>query len=91
LKYNIMTAFEKIKLLVATILTNNSYKQVSPVIYDKDLLNKKVAILMFQENENGHLIRKFKVVVEDVTKEEDLTTKFSITTEEIPLVYKFTS
>ena len=86
-----MTAFEKIKLLVATILTNNSYKQVSPVIYDKDLLNKKVAILMFQENENGHLIRKFKVVVEDVTKEEDLTTKFSITTEEIPLVYKFTS
>jgi hypothetical protein len=86
-----MNAFEKVNSIVATILTNSSYKQVSPVMYDEELLNKKVSIMIFQENADGYLVRKFKVVVEDVTKEGSPNTTFSVTTEDIPMNPRYTS
>lgn len=81
-----MNAFETINSFVSDILKDKSYKQVSPVMYDKELLNKKVSIIIFQENEKGHLIRKFKVIAEETP-----VLSVNISTEEIPMNPKYTS
>jgi hypothetical protein len=78
-----MNAFQIINSFVSDILLDKSYKQVSSVMYDEKLLNNKVSIIIFQENKRGHLIRKFKIIV------EDLIVSFKITTEEIPLALSY--
>jgi hypothetical protein len=85
-----MSAFDYLNLLIKEKLLDTSFKQVSPIMYDESLLNKKVSVLIFQEDESKRLISKTKIIVTDITK-KDMLPIFDVVYENVPMNLKYSS
>jgi hypothetical protein len=62
-----MTAGDVLKTLKEGVEKVVGADVVSPTMYDEHRLDEKVSVYVFQENENGHLSKKFKITVETIS------------------------
>jgi hypothetical protein len=62
-----MTAGDVLNKLKAGVDGLVDSELASPTMYDQEHLDAKVSAYVFQNNEKGHLTRKFKITVEDIS------------------------
>jgi hypothetical protein len=79
-----MSAYNTLGKLIIDNLTQG-LEQVSPVMYDEHLLDKKVSVLFVQKNGNRHIILKMKIIVEEIDGRPE------VFYEEIPINQKYSS
>lgn len=79
-----MSAYDALQGLILEDFTKG-FEQVSPVMYDKDLLDKKVSVIFVQKNGNRHITLKYKIIVEEIDGRPE------VFYEEIPMNHKYSS
>lgn len=61
-----MSAFNILKS-ISDVIVGKRFKLVSPTMYDAKHGPDKVSVMIFHEDENGHLAKKYKITVEDIS------------------------